>query len=219
MSFTDSFLLQKLANKSISKEDLLKIVEADFSKVPELFVGVSSKKAAVRYSCASLLVSLSSRHPQQLYPYMDRFIALLNSKYRILTWNAIAAIANLCCIDKDKKFDAIFDKYFGNLNSGYLVTAANVVGNSGKIAVAKPYLIPKITCELLKVENIAITPHLTQECKRVLAELAVKTFNMFYDKMGFEEKGKVHVFVKRQLDSPRKRLKAEAETFLKKWNA
>jgi hypothetical protein len=97
-----------------------------------------------------------------------------------------------------------------------MVTVANVVGNSSKIALAKPYLIPKITNELLKVENVSTTPHLTEECRRVIAEKTIKSFDLFFDRI--EDKKKVIFFVKRQTNSPRKTLKSAAENFLKKWN-
>jgi hypothetical protein len=209
-------LLEKLADKSLTKEKLSKIVAANFEVLPEVLSGVSSPKSAVRYGCGSVLADLSAKYPEKLYPHMDAFVSLLDSKYRILKWNALAAIANLCSVDVDKKFDAIFNAYYGFINDEYLVTVANVVGNSGKIATAKPYLIPKITNELLKVENISTTSHLTEECKLVIAEHAIKSFNMFFDKMGREEKTKVLSFVKRNLKSPRKTLTAEAEAFLKR---
>ena len=85
-------------------------------------------------------MDLSEKHPDKLYPYMDRFIALLDSKHRILTWNAMAIIANLTAVDVDRKFDAIFDKYYSYLGNEYMVTVANVVANSAKIASNKPYL-------------------------------------------------------------------------------
>ena len=216
--FVESQLLEKLANKSITKETLYKTVAADFDLLPEVLSGVSSPKAVVRYGCGSVLVELSAKYPKKLYMHMDRFVALLDSKYRILIWNALAVLANLCTVDEEKKFDAVFDKYFGFLNDEYLVTVANVVGNSGKIASAKQYLIPKITNELLKVENISTTPHIADECKLVIAEHAVKSFGMFFDKMGPEEKAKVLSFVKRHQDSPRKKLKTEADAFLKRWS-
>jgi hypothetical protein len=117
-------------------------------------------------------------------------------------------------VDKDKKFDALFDKYYSFLNDEYMVTVANVVGNSGKIALAKPYLIPKITNELLKVENVKTTPHLTPECRRVIAEHAIKSFDLFFERI--DDKKKVVSFVKRQVNSSRKTLKVVAENFLKK---
>jgi hypothetical protein len=183
--------------------------------LPEILNGVSSSKAAIRYSCAKVLMDLSEEHPEKLYPYMDYFINLLESKYRILTWNAMAIIANLAKVDEDKKFDAIFDKYYSFLNDAYMVTVANVVGNSAKIALAKPYLTQKITNELLKVENISTTPHLTEECKRVIAEHAIKSFASFFDKI--EQKEQVISFVERHLNSPRKTLRKRSEEFLTKF--
>jgi hypothetical protein len=213
----DDELLVKLADKTLTKDGLRQRVERDFGLLPVLLEGTCSSKAAVRYGCAKVLMDLSAEHPERLYPYMDAFIGLLDSKYRILTWNALAIIANLVKVDEDKKFDAAFDKYYGFLGNEYMVTVANTVGNSGKIALAKPYLIPRITAELLKVEQVSVTPHLTEECKRVIAESAVKTFDLFFDKLEEKEKKKVLSFVERQLDSSRKTLNAKAKGFLEKW--
>jgi hypothetical protein len=160
-------------------------------------------------------MDLSEKDPEKLYPHMDSFIDLLDSKHRILIWNALAIIANLAKVDKDKKFDAIFNKYYGFLNDEYMVTVANVAGNSGKIALAKPYLIPKITNELLKVEKVQTTPHLTEECRRVIAKKTIASFDLFYDSI--KDKDRVISFVKKYVNNPRKSLKKRASDFLKKW--
>ena len=209
-------LFQKLRDKSMTKEELLQRAKHYPDPIPILIKGVSSSQAAVRYGCAKVLMDLSEGYPEKLYPYMDYFVNLLDSKYRILTWNAMAIIANLTKVDTDKKFDAIFERYFSFLNDEYMVTVANVVGHSGKIALAKPYLTDKITNELLKVENISITPHLTEECKRVIAEKAIKSFDLFFDNI--EQKEKVISFVNKHLNSTRKTLRTEAENFLRKWS-
>jgi len=208
-------LLGKLADKSMTTEELFQTAEQNFDLLPQLLKGVSSSKASIRYGCAKVLMDLSAAHPKKLYRYMDSFIRLLDSKYRILTWNAIAITANLTQVDKDKRFDAAFDKYYSFLNDEYMVTVANVVGHSGKIALAKPYLIDKITNELLKVDNISVTPHLTEECKRVIAEKAIKSFDLFFDRV--KQKKRVISFVEKHTSSPRKTLRATAENFLKKW--
>ena len=209
-------LIQKLAERSITKEELLERVKRGFSLIPDLLRGVDSSRAGVRYGCAKVLMDLSEEHPEKLYPYMDRFIALLDSRYRILIWNAMAIVANLARVDEDKKFDTVFPKYYSFLDDDYLVTVVNLVSNSSKIALAKPYLIPRVTDELLRVEGLKLTPHLTEECKRVIAEKTIETFDQFFDKI--EQKGKVISFVERQLNSPRVALKTEAENFLKKWS-
>jgi hypothetical protein len=128
----------------------------------------------------------------------------------------MAIIANLAKVDGNKKFDAIFDKYYNFLDNDYMVTVANVVGHSGKIALAKPHLTQKITDELLRVENTSITPHLTEECKRVIAEETIESLDLFFDRI--DTKDKVISFVKRHLKSPRKTLRIRAENFLRKWN-
>jgi len=211
----ESELLHKLASRSLTKEGLFQKVRENPSLISEVLSGISSPKAAIRYGCAKVLMDLSQERPGTLYPYMDSFLALLDSKYRILVWNAMAIIANLAKVDKDRKFDAAFNKYYGFLSDEYMVTVANVVGNSGKIALAKPYLVQKIVSELLKVENISTTPHLTDECRRVIAEKAIESFDLFFDKI--EDKDKVISFVKRHQNSSRKRLKVKSESFLKKW--
>jgi hypothetical protein len=211
----ESPLLHKLADKSMTKEELLEKARNDSSLIPELLRGVSSPKAAIRYGCAKVLMDLSEEHPERLYPYMDSFFHLLDSKYRILVWNAMAIIANLTRVDTDKKFEAIFDKYYSFLNDAYMVTVANVVGHSGKIALAKPHLVEKIANELLKVETITLTPHLTEECKRVIIEKTIESFDMFFDKVTQNEK--VLSFAQRHVNDSRKTLKATAKNFLEKW--
>ena len=208
--------LTKLVDKSITKEELLKKVKANFSLLPDIIKGVSSEKAAIRYGCGKVLMDLSEEHPDKLYPYMDFFINLLDSKYRILTWQAMFIIANLTKVDIDKKFDSIFDKFYSFINNEYMVTVANVVGHSGKIALAKPYLIPKITKELLKVEYIKTTPHLTSECKKVIAEGAIQSIDMFFSQI--KNKDEVISFVKKHTDSSRKTLKTKSQEFLNKWD-
>ena len=209
-------LLLKLVDKSITKEELFEKLKQNIDLLPVIINGVSSSKAAIRYSCAKILNDLSEEQPEKLYPHMDFFIKLLDSKYRILTWNAMIIIANLTKVDTENKFDSIFDKYYSFINNEYMVTVANVVGNSGKIALAKPHLTQKITNELLKVENISTTPHLTEECKRVIAQHAIRSFDLYFDQI--EQKDKVISFVKKRLNDPRKKLKTDAEEFLKKWS-
>lgn len=213
----ESALLDKLAQKTITKQQLYQAVAENFELLPQIVRGVSSPKASVRYGCSGVLLDLSAAYPERLHPYMDMFIELLDSKYRILTWSATVILANLCSVDVNQKFDSIFDKYFPLIESGYLITAANVVGNAGKVASAKPHLIPKITDELLKVDALPTTPHLTDECKRVLAEHAITSFDMFFSRLDAAQKQVVLGFVAGHRDSSRKTLSAKASKFLQRW--
>ncbi len=208
-------LVQQLGEKKITKDQLFKIVKQNPDLIPGLLKGISSPKPAIRYGCGKVLMDLSEEQPEHLYPYMDFFISLLESKYRILTWNAIIIIANLAKVDAEKKFDNNFEKYFHLLHNEYMVTVANVVGSAGKIALAKPYLTDQIVEKLLMVEKISTTPHLSSECKRVIIEHTIKSFDMFFPQI--RQKENVISFVKKQLKSSRKTLRTESENFLKKW--
>ncbi len=208
-------LLKKLGSREITKAQLFQKVESDFDFLPKLLEGTSSFNATVRYGCGKVLMDLSEKYPKKLYSYMDSFIELLNSKHRILTWNAIAIIANLTRVDEEGKFDAIFDKYYSFLSNEYMVTVANVVVNSAKIALAKPYLAQRITEQLLKVQDLKVTPHLTEECKLVIEEHAIKAFDSFFDRIEATEQ--VVAFSQKHLNSSRASLREEAQIFLKKW--
>ncbi len=207
-------LLGKLGKKEIKAEDVAKNVIKDPSLLPEIFNGVSSANALIRYGCAKILRIVSEENPEKLYPRMDLFIEQLNSDKRILKWNALYIIANLARVDVEDKFDDIFDKYYGLLDAEYMITVANVVSNSGKIAKAKPHLTKKITRELLKTENLTIKSHLTQECKNIIIGHAISALDMYFDQI--ENKNEVISFVKRQLNNTRNATKIKAEKFLEK---
>ena len=207
-------VLKKLGNKELTKGKLHQMVEHNFELIPVLVEGMSSQKANTRYGSGKILMDLSEKYPEKLYPYIDSIIELLNSKYRIIIWNSMAIIANITPVDTEKKFDTIFNKYSSFLKDEYMITVANTIENLGKIAKAKPYLIQKITKEILEVENIKLTPHLTEECQKVIAEKAIWSFELFFDNI--EEKKKVLSFVEKQLESSRKSLRSKAAEFVKK---
>jgi len=204
--------LSRLADKSLTKGDLLRMVEKNPELIPTVVKGVSSPKAAVRYGCSKVLVDISERQPEALYPFFDLFVNLLGRRYRVLTWNATAIIANLSRVDVDKKFDAVFDKYFSLIGDEYMVTVANAVSGSSKIAAAKPYMADRIAYELLKVEDISPTPHLSEECKRVITEQAIQSLTSFFGKI--DQKDEVIAFAERQLNSPRHSLREKALNLL-----
>ncbi len=208
-------LLKRLVGKTMTKQQLFEKLKKNHKLLPDIIEGISSLKPAIRYGCAKVLMDFSEEKPEKLYKHMDFFINLLDSKYRILTWNAIAIVANLTKVDVENKFDAIFNKYYSFIDDEYMVTVANVVGNSGKIALAKPYLTQEITEKLLRVEDISLTPHLSEECKKVIIQHAIKTFDVFFPQI--EKKDRVVSFVKKQCDSSRESLRKESKRFLERW--
>ena len=121
-------LLSKLVDKSLTREELLQSVKQDPDLLPVVLNGTSSSKAAIRYGCAKVLMDLSNERPEQLYPHMDFFVKLLDRDHRILTWNAMAIIANLIEVDTEKVFDSIFDKYYRSQAQKTSETAGSGLG-------------------------------------------------------------------------------------------
>lgn len=204
-----SNVLEKLYKNNA--EELAEEAIKNPSLLSEIFSGISSSVPKLRFKSAKILTIISKKDPQKLYSKIDFFIDLLDSKNNILKWNAIDVIANLVSVDVDKRFEKIFEKFYGLLQEGSLITAGHVVGNSGKIVNVKPDLESRITDELLKVEKIKLP---TEECRNILLGKTIISFDQYFDKI--QNKYEVVAFVKRQLNNSRNATKAKAEKFLKK---
>lgn len=207
-------IIDKLGKNEITAEDLIKFVKNDFNLITDLIQNIYSHNARIKFGCAKTLNKISEEHSEKLYDNIDFFIDLLGHKNSILKWNAMDVISNLTKIDKDKKFDKIFKKYYNLINDDSMVTIGHVIDNSSKIALAKPYLSDKITKELLKIENITLKTHVTGECKNILYGKIIITFDQYFNKI--EDKKEVISFVKRQIKNTRPATKVKAEKFLNK---
>jgi hypothetical protein len=180
------------------------------SFVPTLISSLAAKDSS-KYAYAKALSLLSANYPNLLYPHFDYFVSLLNSRYKILKWNAILILANLIIIDVEHKFDGVFDEYYHHLWDGDLITAANIVGASGKIAVARPDLRDKITSEILKVDVIPLP---TTECREIARGKALLTFKEY--SANLDENKLVNEFIQHCLQSRRPATRKKAEGLLKK---
>ncbi len=210
----DEQILKKLGKNQITAEELIQEVKNDFNLIPEVIKGITSDNPRVKFGCAKTLSKISEDHSEKLYDKIDFFINLLDHKNSILKWNAMDILANLTKVDKDKKFDKIFYKYYDLINDNAMVTIGHVVDNSGKIALAKPHLSNKITNELLKIEKIPTKTHVTCECKNILYGKTILAFDQYFNQI--ENKKEVFSFVRRQLKNTRPATKAKAEKFLNK---
>lgn len=98
-----------------------------------------------------------------------------------------------------------------------MITAANIIGSSWKIVMAKPYLTEKIIREILNVQNAKYLHKgkLSSECKNIVSGQAIDSFAMFFNKI--ENKKPVIKFVKAQLNNSRPAVAKRAKMFLKKF--
>jgi len=180
--------------------------------LPIIFEGISSESNRIKFRSAKILRIISEKEPDILYPHIDFFIELLDTTNSIILWNVLDIIANLTAVDAERRFDKIFQKYYGFLEAGSMVTAAHVVDNSSKIATNRPDIRDEITDKLLKVDQVP----LSDECHDILSGKAIIAFDDYFDSI----KGKEEVlsFAEMKLQSQRNATRLKARKFLKKHN-
>jgi len=197
-----------LDKKDISVENVAKKALKDGEILSELLGGVLSKKDTIRYNSFKILLLLSEEHPEVLYLKWDFFAELINSDNSYRKLIAVRLIANLTRIDKENKFEEIFDKYYNLLNDSVIV-AGHITANSGKIAKAIPELQTKITNKLLNIDKT------NQKHKDLIKSGAIQSFSEYFEEA--KNKKEIIDFVKNQLDSESPKTRKIAKEFLKKW--
>lgn len=210
-------IVKKIAEKKSDKEKIVIDAIQAPDCIPELLEGLNHKKGSIKLGCDKVLRFISEQNPELIYPYFDNFVKILESENTFLKWGAIITISNLAAVDSKNKFEKIFEKYYSPITDKVMVTAANIIGNSWKIALAKPKLTEKIVIEILKAEktNYEYKGELSPECSNVVFGHMIDSFSQFYDKI--ENKKPVDGFVKKQLNNMRKPVVKKAEKFIKKY--
>ncbi|MBN1292703.1 MAG: hypothetical protein JXB48_12755 [Candidatus Latescibacteria bacterium] len=210
-------IVKKIGLKSSDKEKIVEQVIKNPECLPEIIEGLHAKKGAVKFGCEKVLRLVSEKKPELVYPFFDVFAALLDSENNFLKWGAILTVANLTVVDSENKFEKIFEKYYAPVTGPAVVTAANIMSGSVVIAGAKPELLNYITRKILKVEQAQYRHHgkLSPECYNVACGHAIHYFHEVFNNI--EDKEKVAIFVKNQLENTRKPVVKKAIKFLKKY--
>ena len=211
-------ILEQLGQKEIDITQIAERMIKNPDKIDEVIEALKVEKRAIKFSYEKVLRLVSERRPELIYPYFDVFVTLLDSDNSFLKWGAIMTVANLTAVDTEKKFEAIFRKYYAPIPGPAMVTAANIIGGSAKIALAKPELTQRITREILKVEKAKYENKSapSPECRNVAIGQAIDSFDGFFHQI--DNKAKVIAFVKRQLKNSRSQVVKKAERFLRKHN-
>lgn len=202
------------------KSDINKIAESVLNRpelIKELIENLKSEKSALKFCYEKIIRLISEKHPQLVYPYFTDITKLLDSDNNFIKWGSILTIANLTPADTDKRFDKIFKKYYKPVTGPVMITAANIVSSSWKIASAKPYLSGKIAKEILKVEKgeYINRGEVSPECKNIICGHAIESFTRFFELI--KSKKDVINFVKSNLNNSRKSTAKKAEKFLNKY--
>ncbi len=208
--------LEQLRRKGADIEAIVEHVTRKPKEISELVEALKVEKRAFKFNYEKVLRGVSEKRPELVYPYFDVFEGLLDSDNSFLKWGATITIGNLAAVDEEKKFEAVFRKYYAPISGPVMITAANIIGSSAKIALAKPELTESITREILKVDkaNYERKGKLSPECRNVAIGQAIDSFDKFFGQI--EDKKVVLEFVKRQLKNTRKPVAKKAERFLRK---
>jgi len=182
----------------------------DSKALAALLQEVLSKKEAIRHNAFKALLSISEEHPEVLYPEWDFFADLIGSDNTSFKYIAVYIIANLTKVDKQNRFEKIFEKYYSLLDDESVIPAAHVAGNSGKIAKAKPGLQSKITDKLLGIDKT----HHALGRKELIKGYAIEAFGEYFAEA--EDKRVILEFVEKQQNSKSPRTKKAAQKFLEK---
>jgi hypothetical protein len=206
-----SALRKRIARKGANLDRAASDVIRRPTLIPELFEGLDSDAARVRYGCLKVLKLISENQPDVLYPEMGAIIGLLNHENTFVRCDASRIVANLTRVDRRGKFDRVFDQYFAPIPGPALIPAVTTLSSASTIALAKPRLTQRIVAEMLKVDKARYP---TAECRRIALGQTIDSFDRFFDQI--ENREAVIRLVRKQLRSPRASTKKKAQKFLKK---
>ncbi len=188
---------RKLAEKALKDKELLQ----------EMLKGIVSKDNTTRSNSFSALQIISEEKPEILYPEWDYFHKMLLSKNNYHKYIAIYILADLTRVDKEGKFNDIFEDYYGILAGDKVMTASHVALNSSKIAINKPELQSKILDRLLNIDNI----HQGRQ-KELVKSYVIEALRKMYPEI--EDKERVMKFIKDQLESSSPKTRDLAACFI-----
>ena len=138
----------------------------------------------------------------------DYFAEFLDSNNTYWKISAILIIANLAKIDRDNKFENLFEKYYQLLDDRSMITAVYAASSSGKIVRAKPSLEARVTGELLDIDRT----HHSSDRRDLIKAGIMEAFDEYFEEA--REKAKIIGFVEQQLTSASPKARKIAREFL-----
>jgi len=174
-----------------------------------LVEGMKAKPGNVKFGCQKVLQKISEKRPERVYPHFQEIARFLEGENKILRWGSIKILANLAAVDKENYFGTQFDRFYQPIPGPDMITAANVIGSSEKIARAHPELTERIIEEILKVEKAV---YKTSECRNVAIGHALDALDAMFDLIA--DRKAVLAFCRRQLRNTRRTVAERARKFL-----
>ena len=98
-------MLPELSEKNVDYKSIAKKALMDEKVFSELLENITSKKETIRHNSFKVLLHLSEKHAEVLYPKWDLFADLLSSDNTYHKFDAIYFIANLTRVDRGNRFE------------------------------------------------------------------------------------------------------------------
>jgi hypothetical protein len=205
-------MLPELKDKNADIERISKKSLADKKLLSELLDGLKSKDETFRYNCYKVLMFISKTNGEVLYPSWDYFVELLHSDNSYHKMSAVHLLTNLLKVDKEDRFQKIFDTYYNLLDDKSVIVAVYVAQNSAQIVRAKPQLENRITNILLNIDKT----HHPSGRKELIKAGVIEAFIEYLPDS--KNKAKILEFVTKQQDSESPKTRKITKSFMQKWN-
>jgi hypothetical protein len=203
-----------LSEMNDKEPDIAPIAEkalADGALLTEILAGLKSKDETLRYNCHKVLMYISERNGDRLYPEWDYFVELLGDANSYRKMSAIHLISRLTKIDTENRFEKIVDTFYNLLDDKSVIVAIYAAATSGDIVRAKPGLEIEITGRLLDIDRT----HHPEERKSLIKAGAIESFDRYFPEARDGER--IIAFVREQLHCGSPRTRKLARDFLQKW--
>ncbi len=106
--------------------------------VKRILAGLCCGNRRVENGCAELASLLSEDRPELVAPYVEVFVANLDSQAKVLRWEAACTLGNLAGVDETGRVVAQVGKLIPLLREKSAVLQGHAVQALGKIALANP---------------------------------------------------------------------------------
>lgn len=196
-----------LDEKNIDVEGLAQDAITNEELFQELLRGARSKDDTTRQNSFKSLQIIAEANPQFLYSEWDYFQEMLLSPNNYHQFIAIYILASLTSVDDNKKFEEIFDDYYGILAGDKAMTASHVALNSSVIVKNKPELRSRIIDILMSIDDI----HQGKQ-KELIKAYAIEALLKIHPEA--EDQEKIEDFVRTQLGSKSPKTRNMAQCFL-----
>src|SRR4030042_964298 len=206
-------MLTELNNKKADVVEIAQKAVIDKELITELLQGLNSRNETVRYNCSKTLMIISREHGELLYPSWAYLVEFLHSENSLQKMSVVNLLANLVKVDKENKFEPIFERYFNLLDDKSMILGIYVASNSGQIVMANPHLEKRVTEKLLAIDKT----HHTGDRRELIKAGAIESFSQYFALSS--NKPEILEFVSEQKGSNSPKTRKLAKEFLKKWES